>query len=118
MDEASDAIDLAGLAVCPGGFSLTLDLEDGRGPLPISLIIEEAEAEIAAANALIKAYEMNQSAGETMDRASDLKADGHSSSTSPATRNILDDLGNKKREDDEEIGVAKNIEACAIGRDS
>ncbi|UXS96692.1 hypothetical protein [Agrobacterium tumefaciens] len=58
------AIDVSGLAVCPGGFSLTLDLEDGRGPLPISLIIEEAEAEIAAANALIKAYEMSGGAEE------------------------------------------------------
>jgi hypothetical protein len=54
-----ETIDVSGLAVSPGGFSLTLDLEDGRGPLPISLIIEEAEAEIAAADALIKAYEMN-----------------------------------------------------------
>lgn len=113
-----DAIDVSGLVVCPGGFSLTLDLEDGRGPLPISLIIEEADAEIGAANALITAYEMSRSAGETMDRANDLKADGHSSSTSPATTNILDDLGNKKREDDEEIAAAKDIEACAIGRDA
>ncbi len=54
-----EAIDVSGLAVCPGGPALTLDLEDGRGPLPISLIIEEAEAEIEAANVLIKAYEMN-----------------------------------------------------------
>lgn len=54
-----DEIELSGLIVAPGGFSLTLDLEDGRGPLPISLIIEEAEAEIGAANALIKAYEMS-----------------------------------------------------------
>lgn len=59
-----DAIDVSGLAVCPGGFSLTLDLEDGRGPLPISLIIEEADAEIEAVNALIKAYEMNRSTEE------------------------------------------------------
>ncbi|EKJ94380.1 hypothetical protein C241_19477 [Bradyrhizobium lupini HPC(L)] len=59
-----DAIDVTGLPVCPGGFSLTLDLEDGRGPLPISLIIEEAEAEIGAANALIKAYEMDRSTEE------------------------------------------------------
>lgn len=57
-------IDVSGLAVSPGGFSLTLDLEDGRGPLPISLIIEEAEAEIAAADALIKAYEMNGNTDE------------------------------------------------------
>ncbi len=55
-----DEIELSGLIVSPGGFSLTLDLEDGRGPLPISLIIEEAEAEIGAANALIKAYEMSE----------------------------------------------------------
>lgn len=55
-----DAIDVTGLPVCPGGFSLTLDLQDGRGPLPISLIIEEAEAEIGAAKALIKAYEMDR----------------------------------------------------------
>ncbi|MDR6589533.1 hypothetical protein [Agrobacterium tumefaciens] len=60
----SDTIELSTLIVSPGGFSLTLDLEDGRGPLPISLIIEEAEAEIGAANALIKAYEMNGSAEE------------------------------------------------------
>ncbi|AYM62922.1 hypothetical protein G6L68_10235 [Agrobacterium fabrum] len=59
-----DTIELSGLIVSPGGFSLTLDLEDGRGPLPISLIIEEAEAEIAAANALIKAYEMDRSTEE------------------------------------------------------
>lgn len=55
-----DEIELSGLIVFPGGFSLMLDLEDGRGPLPISLIIEEAEAEIGAANALIKAYEMSE----------------------------------------------------------
>lgn len=55
-----DEIELSGLIVSPRGFSLTLDLEDGRGPLPISLIIEEAEAEIGAANALIKAYEMSE----------------------------------------------------------
>lgn len=60
----SDTIELSTLIVSPGGFSLTLDLEDGRGPLPISLIIEEAEAEIGAANALIKAYEMDRSAEE------------------------------------------------------
>lgn len=60
----SDTIELSTLIASPGGFSLTLDLEDGRGPLPISLIIEEAEAEIGAANALIKAYEMMGSAGE------------------------------------------------------
>ncbi len=59
-----ETIDVSGLAVSPGGFSLTLDLEDGRGPLLISLIIEEAEEEIAAADALIKAYEMNGSTEE------------------------------------------------------
>ncbi|EMS96986.1 hypothetical protein H009_14718 [Agrobacterium tumefaciens str. Cherry 2E-2-2] len=118
MNEKDTTIELTGLLVSPGSFSLTLDLEDGRGPLPISLIIDEADAEIGAANALIKAYEMNRSAGETMDRASDLKADGHSSSTSPAPASILDELGNKKREDDEEIDAAKDIEACTIGRDT
>lgn len=59
-----ETIDVSGLAVSPGGFSLTLDLEDGRGPLPISLIMEEAEAEIAAVDALIKAYEMNGNTDE------------------------------------------------------
>lgn len=60
----NDTIKLSGLVVSPGGPSLTLDLEDGRGPLPISLIIEEADAEIGAVNALIKAYEMDRSTEE------------------------------------------------------
>ena len=57
-------IDLAGLREQSLGTSLTLDLEDGRGPLPISFIIEEADAEIAAAEAIIAACTIGKVAGE------------------------------------------------------
>lgn len=57
-------IDLAGLLEQSLGTSLTLDLEDGRGPLPISFIIEEADTEIAAAEAIIAACTIRKVTGE------------------------------------------------------
>lgn len=57
-------IELSRLVPVPGAASLTMDLEDGRGPLPISLIIEEAEAEIAAAEAIIEACTIGKDAAE------------------------------------------------------
>lgn len=64
MNETRGEIDLSGLREKALGTSLTMDLDDGRGPLPISFIIEEAEAEIEAANALIEACTIGRDAGE------------------------------------------------------
>ncbi|QHW26662.1 hypothetical protein GYN07_21010 [Rhizobium leguminosarum bv. viciae 248] len=85
---------------------------------------------------LITAFERDRSAGKTVDRPGDLKADGHSSSAPPAQQDIVDRLADSKpapvrvdlgdglgerdltdilREADEEIAAAKEIEACTIG---
>ncbi|TBY41587.1 hypothetical protein [Rhizobium leguminosarum] len=86
---------------------------------------------------LITAFERDRSAGKTVDRPGDLKADGHSSSAPPAGTDIVDKLASSKpapimvdigdgrgersldqimREADDEIAAGKEIEACTIGK--
>lgn len=64
MSVTGNAIDLSGLREPVLGTSLTLDFDNGRGPLPISFVIEEAEAEIEVANAIIEACTIGRDAGE------------------------------------------------------